>query len=145
MALSTHKSCGKLAKLTACWFAVLCNILFTSLTNCARFAFTEKKRFIQIFGQLSFFLPLLLEFAATIRTFDYWKITSTFLFQVKVQISCEMILMANFYLAKLLSLTEFFKRMPGETFGAGVQLGLLSTHDVGQQLSCFQNSRFQFL
>ena len=52
-------------------------------------------------------------------------------------ITFELLFVANFYLAKLLSLTEFFKRMPGETFRAGVQLGLLSTHDDGHQLKLF--------
>ena len=42
-----------------------------------------------------------------------------------------------FYLAELLTLTQLFKGMPGETLRTGVQLGLLSAHDVGNQLSCF--------
>ena len=41
------------------------------------------------------------------------------------------------HLAQLLTLAQLFKRMPGEALGAGVQLGLLSAHDVGNQLSCF--------
>ena len=80
--------------------------------------------------------PLLLEFAATIGAFDYRKIAPTFLSR-KVHIYYEIVFLANFYLAQLLALTQLFERMPGETLRAGVQLGLLSTHDVENQLSCF--------
>jgi len=61
----------------------------------------------------SFTLAFLLELCSTISTFHNRKVAPTFL-------------------AQLLSLAEFFKGMSGETLGASVQLGLLSTHgDAG--------------
>jgi len=62
LALSTNKCCGQLAKLTTSRFSILCNILFTPLTNAAGFTFA-----------------FLLKFSSTVSTFHNRKVSTTFL------------------------------------------------------------------